>query len=311
MVFTELVEGVDGGHGHRRRAQGGGADPRAVEVGSARGHQILLLADLQIRRALLGRVLRVVALDAHETGRDQARDQLVSAREPGMGEDGHAARSPDEPDRVLWRELLPGDMPRPAGGEVLVEGLAHRLDVAARHHHLRHVRASRRALLHEREDLVGVERHAQAGHPLGHPVHALPPLPPLLAAELLEPRRLPVHEIAEDVDLRALHVAVDLDAGEKLEGTPALCFLEGLGQPFRGVVIGDGEDADAAAGRLDHEVAGRVRPVRGGRVGVQVHAPRHDEVAPSAGRRRRRDRQEASARPRPSRPWARAVIHAR
>src|SRR5439155_23330818 len=30
------AEGVDGGHGHRRRAQGGGADLGAVEVGSAR-----------------------------------------------------------------------------------------------------------------------------------------------------------------------------------------------------------------------------------------------------------------------------------
>ena len=60
-------------------------------------------------------------------------------------------------------------------------------------------------------------RHAQRRQSLGHPVHALAPLPSLLAAEFLEPRRLPVHEVAEDVDLGALDVAVDLDARQNFE----------------------------------------------------------------------------------------------
>src|SRR5215813_4660030 len=93
-----------------------------------------------VRRALARGVLRVVALDAHEPRRDEPGDERVAIGQPRMGEHRYAARLPEQAHRVRRRELLARHVGGLARAQVLVEGLAHRLDVAVRHHDLRHVR---------------------------------------------------------------------------------------------------------------------------------------------------------------------------
>ncbi len=168
-----------------------------------------------------------------------------------------------------------GTFAGPFEREIAIERLADRLDVAASDHRLRHVRAAGRALLHEGEDLVGLDRHAELREPLGDPVHALPPLFALRAQELLKPRRVPVDAVAEHVDLGARDVAVDLEAGDDLERRQAARLVHGLADAAGGIVVGDGEDADAMAGGQPHELARRQGSVGRGRVRVQVDRGRH------------------------------------
>src|SRR6185436_2711152 len=124
------LQGLPDRQGHGRIAQDGGAYRGAVEVGAAGHQQVVLPAQLDVAATLGGRVLTVDALDAHETGRHQGRDDRVPVRQPRVGEDGHAAGPAQDPYRVLGGELLALDVPGLARREVLVEGLAHRLDVA-------------------------------------------------------------------------------------------------------------------------------------------------------------------------------------
>ena len=134
---------------------------RSVKVGAARGHEIVLAAQIEVGRPLSGGMLRVVALDPHEAPRDQVRDQLVLAADPGVGHDGHAAGPADDLHSLERREPLARHVGRTPGVEVAVERLAHGFHVASGYHHLGDVRAPRRSLLHDGEDLAGVDGHAQ------------------------------------------------------------------------------------------------------------------------------------------------------
>ena len=97
--------------------------------------------------------------------------------------------------------------------EEAVEGFADGADVSAAHHDLGDVRSARRAFLHEREHFRRVDRVAQLREPIHDAVDPLRPLHPELPQEIAEPRRLVVDEVAEDVDLAARVVRVDLDPG--------------------------------------------------------------------------------------------------
>ena len=79
------------------------------------------------------------------------------------------------------------------------------------------MRATRGALVDERQHLRGVDRAAERRQPLGDAVHPRRPLLPKLAEQVAEPLRFVVEEVAEDVDLAAGLVGVDLDPGDDLE----------------------------------------------------------------------------------------------
>ena len=87
------------------------------------------------------------------------------------------------------------------------------------------MRAAGRPLLDDGEDLAGVDGHAQLGQARRDAMHAGDALGALRAQEVLEPGGLVVHAVAEDVDLRPRHVAVDLEAGDDghPRGAAALC----------------------------------------------------------------------------------------
>src|SRR3989441_11872399 len=97
----------------------------------------------------------------------------------------------------------------------------------------------------ERQDLGGIDGPAELGEPLCHTVDTLPALRALLAQELLEPRGLPVHGVAEHVDLGrpavppAGHVAVDLEPGDDLERRMVARFVHRLGERVGRVVVRD------------------------------------------------------------------------
>src|SRR5881397_2901187 len=62
-------------------------------------------------------------------------------------------------------------------------------------HDLGDVGPSRGAFLHERQDLGGVDGHAELGEPLRHTVDTLPALRALLGEEVLKPPGLPIHAV--------------------------------------------------------------------------------------------------------------------
>src|SRR5438477_10534330 len=78
-----------------------------------------------------------------------------------------------------------------------------------------------------------------------------------------------IDEVAEDVNVRAVHHGGDLDAGDELD----LCLMTG-GGGRRGcggrVVIGDAQDVDAGGGGAADELGGRATAVGGGCVCVEI-----------------------------------------
>src|SRR5207247_4320520 len=137
-------------------------------------------------------------------------------------------------------------------------------------HRLGHVGAAGRAFLHEREDLGGIDRYPELGETLANSVDSAPALFTLLAEERLKPLRVPVEAIAEDVDLGARHVAVDLETRNDLERRERARLVHRVRKPARRVVVGDGEDADAVLRRQPYELTRRQRAVGRGRVRVEV-----------------------------------------
>ena len=140
---------------------------------------------------------------------------------------------------------------------------------------------ARRPVPRERQDLGGIDGHAELGESLCHTVDTLPALRALLAQELLEPRDLPVHGVAEDVDLggptvpSARYVAVDLEPGDDLERRMVARLVHRLGERVGRVVVRDREHAHPVLDRQAHELPRRERPVRRGRVRVEVDRPAH------------------------------------
>ena len=140
---------------------------------------------------------------------------------------------------------------------------------------------ARRPVLHERQDLGGIDGHAELGEALRHPVDPLPALLALLAQEALKPGGLPVHGVAEDVDLggpavpAARHVAVDLEPGDDLQRWMVRRLVDRLGERVGRVVVGDREHAHPVLDREAHELAWSQRAVRRGRVRVEVDRAAH------------------------------------
>ena len=187
-----------------------------------------------------------------------------------MSERSLAARPVDQLAGSAWRDLAVGHVRRLARGQEPVEGLADRADVATRDQNPGDVGTTRGTLLDEGEDLVGFDRIAEGGEALDDPVNARRSLLPELLEEVAEPRGLVIDEVAEDVDLAPRPLGVDLDAGDDLENGVDPGGGSGRLDRLRRVVVGDGEDADAAAdGLLDERVGGE-RPVRGRRVRVEI-----------------------------------------
>src|SRR5439155_24437395 len=123
--------------------------------------------------------------------------------------------------------------------------------------------AARGTLLDEGEDLVGFDRIAEGGEALDDPVNACHPLLPELPQEVAEPGGLVIDEVTEDVDLAPPPLGVDLDARDDLEDEVDPGGGAGRLDRLRRVVVGDGEDPDAAADGFLDERDGGERPVRG------------------------------------------------
>src|SRR5262245_39986775 len=81
--------------------------------------------------------------------------------------------------------------------------------------------------------------------------------------------------VAENVDLGARHVAVDLEPGHDGERRMARRLVDGVAEPLRRIVIGHREHAHATSRGGLHQLARRQRAVRRRRVRVQVDAPTH------------------------------------
>src|SRR3990170_3852160 len=101
-----------------------------------------------------------------------------------------------------------------------------------------------------REAPRGVDGNPRGGQALRHSVDPRPPLLALLTAESLEPRDVVVHRVPEDVNLAAVHVAVDLDAGNDLERRAPGRLVQRFGEPLGGGVVRHGEHPQPPAGRL-------------------------------------------------------------
>src|SRR5262249_8430963 len=91
----------------------------------------------------------------------------------------------------------------------------------------------------------------------------------------LKPCGLVLQAITQDVDLRALDVAVDLDAGDDQQRGAAGGLRQRRSEPVRRVVIGDGEHAEPAPRRLLHQLFWCEAAVRCRRVRVKVDRARH------------------------------------
>ena len=178
------------------------------------------------------------------------------------------------------------DVRRLACRQEAVEGLADRADVAPAHHDLGDVRPARRALLDQREHFLGVDRVAERGQAVRDAVHARHPLGPELPKEVAEPLRLVVEEVAEDVNLAARVVRVDLDARHDLERRMIPGDGDGRRHRLDRVVIGDRQHAHAAPDGLADQLGGRVGAVRRHRVSVEVD-PAHWRRRLTPARQRR------------------------
>src|SRR5438876_7718015 len=202
-----------------RRRSGVGRLPGLgpVIVGAAGRDEAERPAHLAVRRGLSRRVLRIVGLDPHEPRAHEVGDEVIAPGEAGVRHHRHTPRSLDDANRVRGREALARNVRRTARAQVAIERLAHGPDVPVVDHDLGDVGPSRGAFLHERQDLGGVDGHAELGEPLRHTVDTLPALRALLGEEVLKPPGLPIHAVAEDVNLGgpavrpARHVAVDLE----------------------------------------------------------------------------------------------------
>src|SRR4029077_1057560 len=95
----------------------------------------------------------------------------------------------------------------------------------------------------------------------------------LRAEKFLEPRRFPVDTVAEHVDLGAGHVAIDLEAGDDLEGRQTARLVHGLPDAAGGVVIGHGEDPDAVARGQPYQLARPQGAVGRGRMRMESDPP--------------------------------------
>ena len=164
------------------------------------------------------------------------------------------------------------DVGRLAGGEEAVEGLANRADVPAADHDLRHVGPTRRALLDERQHLLGIDGVPERRQPVGDAMHPGGPFLPELPEQVLEPARAVIQEVSEDVHLAPGLVRVQLDARHHLERRMRPGGQERRRDRVDRIVIRHREDAHAAPRGLANELGGRVGAVRRGRVRVEVDA---------------------------------------
>jgi hypothetical protein len=154
--------------------------------------------------------------------------------------------------------------------QVLIKGVVYARGVPGLHQRAPHVRPSHRAvsryLLHSLPADVDAER-VELLH------HALPPVPPSFAQGfelLLHPPVVRVEEVAKHMHLGALDVGAELNARNDAHAQ-IVAHGPRLGKPRCGIVIGDGQDSDAARCRQPHQFGGREKAVGGGGVGVEVY----------------------------------------
>ena len=119
------------------------------------------------------------------------------------------------------------------------------------------------------ENRVRIERDAggrQPGHDLADAIGAVRPL---LRQKYLQALGVDVHEISEDVHVRAGDHRGDLDPGDELDAGLGARRPDGRAGGD-GVVVGHREHGDAGRGRAGHEFRRRAAAVRRGRVRVEV-----------------------------------------
>src|SRR2546428_1287298 len=255
---------------HRGRAQRVAPSAlRSVIIGSAGREQVEATTQLEIFARLRGRVLGVVRLDSHQPCAHPLGNDSVAVGQAGMSEGRNPVRLADPLHRVHRAEAPTRDVGGATLLQVLVERLAPRPHVATPDHHLGHVGTPGRALLAHGEDLGGLDWHPELSEPLGDAMHASDALGALLAKEVLKPGGLVIDEVPEHVDLGALDVAVDLEAGDDRHPVGRR-QRHRVGEAVGGIVVGDGEHSHAVLRSRQHQLAGRERTVRCRRVGVEV-----------------------------------------
>ncbi len=201
--------------------------------------------------------------------RHRLQHAAAGQRDEGVGEDRQAANAADHAAGIDRRQLGPLHIGRPAAADKAVEGLALVLYQARFDQGLGNVRpadgAVARQILHTLEGDGIAQGDQLADHGLGAADAAL-----AQPAELgLKAALRVIRIVAQHVQLALGHVAAQLDGRNDLDaGDAAGC--QRLVQPFGGVVVADGDGAQAQLGGHLHQIGGAVPAVRGGGVAMEV-----------------------------------------
>ena len=208
-------------------------------------------------------------LDGPHARVNQLSERLQAEVERRMGQTGDAPRAADQPDRLEDLQHGLGHARGPAVAQEAGEDLADAGDLPGPRQVLGDVPPAQDRAREGSPQFVQIDRQPLVTQPLGH--RPQPDRPALAEPSQRDPQAVVIlpKEIAEEVELAAVQVAAQLDAGDQLHAQPV-----GLGPGDRQgrdrVMVGDRHRREPHRGGGVHHLAGRTDPVRVSRVHVQV-----------------------------------------
>jgi hypothetical protein len=197
------------------------------------------------------------------------RDPGVPAR-PRVGQHGHAARRPDQADGADGVERVPPDVSAAAVGDpVAGERLAGGGDGAAVRHRPGDVRPADHGLPGDGRDLLPADVHAEAGEPVDHSPGAQHAVVADAGEFGGQVRLIRVEHVGQHVQAASVQAAGQFHAGEQRHRADrGPC----LGVSGHRIVVGERHYVEADQGGAAHHLGGRIGPVRGTAVHMQVSA---------------------------------------
>ena len=189
-----------------------------------------------------------------------------------MRQRGDPSRLVDAAEDVLRWNARARHEGRPSAREPLLERLAGVGDVARGDERARNPRAADRlgGIVDARlQNEVGIELDVERREPLDHLPHAIDSPLPLRSEKRQQRRRMAIDEITEHVDVAAVADRGDFDAVHELDPGRGRRRFRRLASRD-GIVIRDGEHADARGCRPRDELGRRTSSVRRGGVGMEI-----------------------------------------